>query len=253
MLNADLRMQPMTGMADVSAASGLSGASAFTGLYRQLHDEVTRYIENGSEGSGGAVQSAGAVGLSPEGALRQMQVEGQLGSVGGADAQTQQSFMSQVGPMAEDAAQALGVSPDILVAQAALETGWGQQPIKRADGSNSHNLFALKAGAAWRGDVTQITTTEYEQGQATTQKAAFRSYDGPAAAFRDFAQLIKTSPRYQGALQAGSDVLAYGRALQGGGYATDPAYADKLAKVTALVTRMKGAMGPASNGDTHEH
>ncbi|MDH0868350.1 glucosaminidase domain-containing protein [Mitsuaria sp. GD03876] len=137
-------------------------------------------------------------------------------------------------PLARGAGAKLGVAPEVLTAQAALETGWGRSPIRAADGTSSHNYFGIKA-TGWQGAVAQAMTTEVEGGQAVARHEAFRAYASPAQSFDDLARLVGTSPRYQGAVNAGGDARAYGVALQRGGYATDPAYAEKLAQVTARV------------------
>ena len=240
MLNADFKIDG-SGFAAlperVGSAAGGSQAG-FSGLYRQLSSEVSRFIEQGSP-SGAATRTAAATAaatLSPEGAWRQLQ--GAAASTGGVSSASQQAFINEVLPLAQDAAARLGVAPELLAAQAALESGWGAKPIRREDGSSSHNLFGLKAGASWRGEVAEVMTTEYEQGQAQKRREGFRSYSSPAQAFGDFTQLLLTNPRYQGALQTGGNVQAYGQALQQGGYATDPAYADKLTRVAARIKGM---------------
>lgn len=227
MLNADFRLGA-SGIPRLPAPAAGPGGGEFSSLYRQLHGEVSRFIESGS----GSSTTAPAATLSPEALWTQVQASSTPPD------EAQQDFLREIAPMAEAAAQALGVAPEVLAAHAALESGWGSKPIRREDGSNSHNLFALKAGASWRGEVAEVMTTEYEQGRPEKRRESFRAYASPAQAFQDFAQLLLGNPRYQGALQTGADAQAYGQALQKGGYATDPAYADKLASVAA---RIKGA------------
>jgi flagellar protein FlgJ len=141
-----------------------------------------------------------------------------------------QEFVAAVRPHAVAAAEELGVEPHALIAQAALESGWGKREIRLADGSPSYNLFGIKAGADWHGKVAETGTTEYVNGTAQKQVARFRAYDSYAEAFRDFAELLKNSPRYANALQTG-DGKQFALALQQAGYATDPAYAAKLSRV----------------------
>ncbi|MCP1366804.1 glucosaminidase domain-containing protein, partial [Halomonas sp. BBD48] len=117
-----------------------------------------------------------------------------------------------------------------ILAQAALETGWGKHEIPTADGGNSHNLFGIKAGSRWRGETTDITTTEYVNGRPIKQVDRFRVYDSFEDAFTDYARLIGDNPRYAGVVAA-PDAASAARALQTAGYATDPAYADKLIAV----------------------
>lgn len=230
MLSADFRIGAggFPALPALREAGGQGGGSAsFGSLYSQLNAEVGRFIEQGSP--------SGA-GLSPEGLAHRLQA-----APASADAPTepldaqQQAWLRQIAPQAEAAGRQLGVAPDVLAAQAALESAWGQRPIRREDGSDSHNLFALKAGAGWRGEVAETATTEYEQGVAVRKREGFRSYANRDAAFQDFTRLLLNSPRYQDALQTGSDAQAYGQALQKGGYATDPAYAGKLAQVAAQI------------------
>ncbi len=141
------------------------------------------------------------------------------------------SFVRALAPHAAVAAKELGVSVRALLAQAALETGWGKHLPSHGDGSSSNNLFGIKAGSSWNGDKVSVPTLEYEHGVAVRKRDAFRAYDSPADAFADYARLISDSPRYAQALGQGENVAAFARGLVHGGYATDPAYA---AKITAI-------------------
>ncbi|KAF0812523.1 Peptidoglycan hydrolase FlgJ [Andreprevotia sp. IGB-42] len=147
-------------------------------------------------------------------------------------------FMSQVLDAATSVADALGVSSQVLAAHAALETGWGKKPIKDAAGADSHNLFGIKAGSSWTGKTVDITTTEYVNGAPQKRVEKFRAYDSYKDAFADYAQLIKR--RFSDAVGQGSDAAGFGQALQQNGYATDPAYASKLARVADRVARLYG-------------
>lgn len=141
---------------------------------------------------------------------------------------TQEDFIRAVRPHAVRAAREIGVDPDVLVAQAALESGWGRSTMRRADGSNAHNLFGIKATPSWQGDVVTVSTLEYEGGIAVRRQAAFRAYGSYGESFQDYATLVRDNPRYARALEFASDPRAYMRELQAAGYATDPAYADKV-------------------------
>jgi len=142
-----------------------------------------------------------------------------------------QKFISGLMPHAEAAARELGVDPRNLIAQAALETGWGRsQP-----GGDSHNLFGIKAGANWNGASVQANTEEFDAGVASRDVASFRAYASPRESVEDYVRLIRDNPRYAGAMNTGNDVQAFGNALQRGGYATDPDYVRKLAAVAAEV------------------
>lgn len=147
-----------------------------------------------------------------------------------AGADDAEGFMARLRAPAESASRATGVPAELILAQAALETGWGRYRITTADGGDSHNLFGIKAGAGWRGETTEVTTHEYVNGRRTRVSEAFRVYESAEAAFTDYAQLIRDNPRYAAVLGAGNPEQA-ARALQAGGYATDPAYADKLIAV----------------------
>lgn len=142
-------------------------------------------------------------------------------------------FVSTMLPHAEAAARELGVPAKVLVAQAALETGWGKHQIKNADGSPSYNFFGIKADAAWKGDSVSKTTVEYEDGSPRKQAAHFRSYASPEEAFKDYVGFLKTQPRYAQALNHGGDATRFAHGLQKAGYATDPAYADKISKIAS--------------------
>ncbi|HJP97227.1 MAG TPA: flagellar assembly peptidoglycan hydrolase FlgJ [Rhodanobacteraceae bacterium] len=140
-------------------------------------------------------------------------------------------FVQKLAPYAQAAAQKLGVSARAVLAQAALETGWGQHMPKQADGTSSHNLFGIKAGGSWAGASAKVSTLEYENGAPVSRDAAFRAYAGPMQAFADYAQLLTGSPRYAAALGQGDNVAGYAQALRRAGYATDPDYANKLTAI----------------------
>ena len=148
-----------------------------------------------------------------------------------------QAFVSTLLPHAAAAAERLGVAPELLVGHAALESGWGSRSIRHPDGRESYNLFGIKAGGSWRGESVATLTTEYV-GKARKQVESFRSYPSLQAAFDDYAKLLEGSSRYQRALNQGDDAQGFALALQQGGYATDPAYARKLAGVAqSLLSR----------------
>lgn len=160
---------------------------------------------------------------------------------------TKQDFVRTMLPLARQAGQELGVDPHALVAQAALETGWGKSVPAGAAGGSSFNLFGMKAGASWSGGTVEVPTHEVESGVAVRQLASFRAYESAADSFRDYAGVIRNNPRYAGAVGTGNDVAAFASALQQGGYATDPDYAQK---VTAVANEVRGiaASGTAGAG-----
>lgn len=125
----------------------------------------------------------------------------------------------------------MGVPPRALIAQAALETGWGQHVIRHANGRSSYNLFNIKAHGGWQGGRVRVPTLEYRGGVAVREFAEFRAYDSPAAAFRDYAELLRGNPRYADVLRAGDNETAFARALEAAGYATDPRYAEKIERI----------------------
>jgi flagellar protein FlgJ len=128
---------------------------------------------------------------------------------------------------ATTAARALGIEPRLLLAQAALETGWGKAIARHPDGRPANNLFGIKAGAHWRGERVVHWTIEHEDGVAARKREVFRAYERPADSFADYVDLIGGSPRYARALAHSRDPEAYARAVGSAGYATDPDYADK--------------------------
>jgi flagellar protein FlgJ len=142
-----------------------------------------------------------------------------------------EDFVQQLWPCAEAAGRELGVDPTHLLAQAALETGWGKSLPCDASGSPSFNFFGIKAGADWTGDTVAQRTLEFQGGVPVPQVAQFRAYDSAQASFRDYVALLRDNPRYAAALNTGNDAKAFATALQRGGYATDPAYAQKIASI----------------------
>jgi flagellar protein FlgJ len=148
-------------------------------------------------------------------------------------------FIEQHSSAAQAAADKTGIPAPFMLAQAALETGWGKREIIGNDGSVSHNLFGIKAGANWKGPTVDVTTTEYIGGRPQQVVQSFRAYASEAQSFADYANLIKNSPRYAAVMAAGSDAKGFAQGLQKAGYATDPAYADKLGKVIDTTVRLQ--------------
>lgn len=159
----------------------------------------------------------------------------------GAGDEPSRQFIAAIQPHAERAARELGVPAHVVMAQAALETGWGRHGLRDASGKPAFNFFGIKADRSWQGARVQASTGEYRQGSLQNEQAQFRSYDSPAAAFDDYVDFLKSNPRYAQALRSGGDPAAFAQGLQNAGYATDPAYAQKLLKVAnsaALRTAM---------------
>ena len=213
-------------------------AAKMTGLPGGLTDAIARQLERqmGVGAAAALAAPAAAAGAVPS-------------PVSATPLTQKQSDFVQLHGSAAHAAQAQsGIPAAFMIGQAAHETGWGKQEIRNGDGSNAHNLFGIKAGAGWTGRVAEITTTEYVGGEAQKVTARFRAYASYEESFRDYARMLKDSPRYaavaaQAATASASAASAVGFAqgLQRAGYATDPGYADKLARVINATLRVQKA------------
>jgi peptidoglycan hydrolase FlgJ len=148
-----------------------------------------------------------------------------------ASAPTPTEFVHRMLPPIRRAASALGVDPMGMLAQAALETGWGQRMPRNADGSLSHNMFGIKAGDEWAGARASADTMEVANGVATPRRTTFRAYGSIEESVNDFASLLKNSPRYRDVIAAGGNADAYIASMGKSGYATDPEYANKLNQI----------------------
>ncbi|NRA54646.1 MAG: flagellar assembly peptidoglycan hydrolase FlgJ [Gammaproteobacteria bacterium] len=149
-----------------------------------------------------------------------------------------QDFVDQLMPYAKKAAKLLGGSPGVLLAQAALETGWGQKVVAKGNGDTSFNLFNIKADRSWQGDKASVKTLEYREGIAVREQAKFRSYENVEQSFNDYVGFIKNSNRYQDAMKNIGNPASYLHSLQEAGYATDPNYATKILGVLNKVTEL---------------
>ena len=141
---------------------------------------------------------------------------------------SREEFVDGLWPHAQRAGIALGVTPQLLIAQAALETGWGRSIIRQSDGRSSHNVFGIKADSGWDGPRARVATLEHSQGIMVRQRASFRAYESFKDSFDDYVNLISSQTRYRPALELATDPEAYIQGLQDAGYATDPKYADKV-------------------------
>ncbi len=150
----------------------------------------------------------------------------------------QQDFVKKLMPHAQQASAETGIPAHLMVGQAALESGWGRREIKMPDGTNSHNLFGIKAGPSWNGKIAEVTTTEYHNGLANKQVEKFRAYGSYAEAFKDYANTLSNNPRYAEVLKQGNSSHGFANALQKAGYATDPQYGEKLTKVINSVNTL---------------
>lgn len=200
------------------AAAGAGG----TGKGMPMTIDAAAMYKN-MAGAGGAASAAAATSEAP--ALPATLANGKT------QAPHVRAFQEKLHEHAHEAEQATGVPAKFMLGQAALETGWGKRMIRNADGSNSHNLFGIKAGPSWKGKVATAVTTEYINGRPHTKVEKFRAYDSPAESFKDYAKLIANNPRYEKVMQSGTDAAAFAQGLQKAGYATDPNYAAKLTRV----------------------
>ncbi|KHF15844.1 flagellar rod assembly protein FlgJ [Vibrio parahaemolyticus] len=148
-----------------------------------------------------------------------------------------ESFVNSMKPYAEKAAKALAVEPSLLLAQAALETGWGQKVVQNARGS-SNNLFNIKADRSWQGDKVTTQTLEFHDNTPVKETAAFRSYSNYQDSFNDYVRFLNDNPRYETALQQRGDSESFIRGIHRAGYATDPTYADKVLQVKQKIESM---------------
>lgn len=225
-----------------TAAIGNSGGSGFGDVFNEVQGDVADFIQNGGGWTSSATLSAeGRVWAARSSEAAGVNANAVIGDgVGDGDSHAspdQQAFLQSIAPWAREAADKLGVAPELVSAHAALESGWGQRPLKNSDGSSTHNLFGIKAGSNWQGDVANAGTTEYVGGAAVKTSARFRAYPDQASAFRDYARMLSDNPRFRGALGTGSDAHAFASGLAKGGYATDPSYAAKLQR---LASKLQG-------------
>lgn len=255
-----LRVEPSTARVDsafdeialpLGAPNG-KGAG-FSSMYRSLSADIRDTVENGfasampstlaapslpsqwSEGghawlaaylAGDSSASVNTSGLTPSYVGEEQRV----------------AFLEEIAPWAQRAGEQLGTAPHIIAAHAALESNWGQQPVK-SDGHSVYNLFGIKAGKSWGGRSVNTMTTEHIDGQVVRLPQRFRAYSSYDGAFRDYTQLLKDNPRYAAALNSGDDARAFSRGLKQGGYATDTHYEDKLVKVARQIARMERSGG----------
>ncbi|MFY9317737.1 MAG: flagellar assembly peptidoglycan hydrolase FlgJ [Burkholderiales bacterium] len=197
-------------------------------MYTSMYDE--QIAQKLSErGLGIAELMVKQLSRAAPGRLERAARAGEAPAAGGGTAA--QRFIEQMAPHARAAASESGVPARFVLGQAALESGWGAREIRNADGSNSFNLFGIKAGRNWAGAVSETATTEYANGVARRSVERFRAYGSYAEAFADYARLLKGSPRYSAVLAGARDAGSFAAGMQRAGYATDPRYAEKLTQV----------------------
>ncbi|HEY7930454.1 MAG TPA: flagellar assembly peptidoglycan hydrolase FlgJ [Steroidobacteraceae bacterium] len=214
---------PAAGVIDTTAARGVGAAH-----------EAAHAPNHGATGAGAGGPAAGK---GPKAA-------------GGTSLTQRLGFVQKLAPYAQRAAAALGVSADTLIAQAALETGWGRHIVSGAAHSSSNNLFGVKAGSSWQGTTASATTTEYSGGTARRVAQAFRTYGSVQQGVNDYVSLLQRRAAYAGAIGSGTDARAFAGALQRGGYASDPRYVEKLVATAATVRSLRSVVAAAGNADT---
>ncbi|MDH5541123.1 MAG: flagellar assembly peptidoglycan hydrolase FlgJ [Rhizobacter sp.] len=209
-------------------------AQQMTGLPGGLSDVIARQLERqmGGTPAPSALQAPAAALVLPRGAAAEPAAAGSRAA----------QFVQDHSESARAAEAASGIPASFMVAQAAHESGWGKREILNADGSTSHNLFGIKAGPGWKGAVAEITTTEYVNGEPQKVVAKFRAYNSYAESFNDYARLMRDSPRYSQVVANASTPQGFSEGLQRAGYATDPAYAEKLTRVINTTLRLQRAM-----------
>jgi len=249
-----------TGMLDQQYATQLAGMPG------GLADAIARQLErqtgaggasqrpSGAAGAAGAVparatsmapqrspSAATATGVSAAPGANEAAGAGAAMSASAGTGGSAARFVERHRAAAEAASAESGIPADFMLAQSAHETGWGRREIKGADGTNSFNLFGVKAGSNWKGPVVVATTTEVVNGRPQKVQAAFRAYGSYEESYRDYARMISTSPRYSGVMQVTNDAQAFATGLQRAGYATDPEYAAKLGRVIQTTRRLVDA------------
>lgn len=206
-------------------------AGKMTGLPGGLSDAIARQLQRQM---GIADDKAEARPLQPLPALAKKNVAPHV-----------QSFIQQHDDAAKSAEAATGIPASFMIAQAAHESGWGRREIKMRDGSNSFNVFGIKATDSWKGPVAEVQTTEYIDGKAQKVTAKFRAYASYEDAFKDYAKLLGNNARYADVVakaQKGGGAQTFAQGLQKAGYATDPEYASKLARVINTTVRVQRAL-----------
>lgn len=206
-------------------------ASQLSGLRGGLGEVIARQLERQTSGLAGvaapapSTASASADFSQTNGKARQL------------------AFVDTHQQAARAAEAETGIPAAFMIGQAAHESGWGQREIRNADGTSANNLFGIKAGSNWKGAVAEVTTTEYIDGQPRKLTQRFRAYASAADSFRDYARLMKDNSRYSQVLASGGSAERFAQGLQAAGYATDPAYAEKLGRVINTTLRLQRALG----------
>lgn len=233
-------------MRDASFGGGLMDSKQ-SEMYRDMFDKQIAMDMSQGEGIGlaevlkrqlGAGISLAHSDLAPEDYLGMPIVTQPKAAAGAAPSDapalldgSPEAFLDKLWPAAEEAAAKLQLAPEALLAQAALETGWGRHVMRHHSGDSSHNLFGIKADSRWQGEKVRVSTLEYRDGVPLKTRANFRAYSSFEDSFRDYVDFVQRNPRYSDALEKTQDAKAYFGALQQAGYATDPAYAEKIQRI----------------------
>jgi len=225
--------------------SQVLAAKGGTGLAKVIESQLSRNAASSDSSSVGASpaievpaapininrsHSMSVPGIAPEVRSVPVTASQEIGGRMAVASPNTNSFIEKMTPYAEDASRAAGIPAKFMLAQAALETGWGRAEPRGADGQPSYNVFGIKAGKNWTGPTADATTTEYVSGVAQQRVERFRAYGSYAEAFRDYANLLGSNPRYSGVIGS-TDAATFAQGLTRAGYATDPAYADKLTRI----------------------
>ena len=133
-------------------------------------------------------------------------------------------FFSMLGPAARESQKRTGVPAAVTLAQAALETGYGESSI-----GDAHNLFGMK-GTGPAG-TSNVATQEFENGHYVTIHDGFKKYHSWQESIDDHAALLSTASRYHEAMVHKDDPDRFAQEIARGGYATDPSYAAKLIQI----------------------
>lgn len=218
-----------TGMLDLQMSTQMSG------LPGGLSEMILKQLERQT----GLVSSTGRSGVDTSLPLRSTGNTSISQSAAPAKGSNSEQFIRKHLSAAQAAEAESGIPAAHILGQAALESGWGKREIRMPDGSSSHNLFGIKAGANWKGKVAEITTTEYFNGTPRKVTAKFRAYDSYEEAFKDHSRLLSTSSRYSQTVAQADTAQGFAQGLQKAGYATDPAYASKLTQVINTALRVQ--------------
>ena len=227
----------------ISESMASRGIGLGDALFRQLSKQQAAAADAAGTGASPAQASPGTARLpagvpvaasAPLAERAGSAISAVAGSIAGAISRVPahvQAFQARLAAHAEEASRATGIPAKFMLGQAALESGWGKREIIAADGTNSHNVFGIKATGGWKGRVVETQTTEYINGVAHKKTEKFRAYDSYADAFRDYAGMMRKNPRYENVIAQGADAQGFAYALQRAGYATDPNYAAKLSNI----------------------